>query len=118
MTPTQRSMALLREQGYLPDIVEHFNAYARRRIDLFGWADIVALHPSKTGVLAVQTTTGSNLAARVKKAAEMASFRLWIAAGNAVEFHGWRKVLRAGRGSKLRVWQPIIERVDIHDLLA
>lgn len=116
-SPTQRSSALLRERGYTVDIVEHFNAYARVRHDMFGWADLVALHPSCRGVLAVQTTTGANLTARIAKASAMASFRLWIALGNSVEFHGWRKVLKGGRGTKLRVWEPVVVRYDLNDLL-
>ena len=116
-SPTQRSIAMLREQGYMVDIVEHYNAYAHVRKDMFGWADLVALHPQKRGVLAVQTTTGSNLAARVAKASATASFKLWVACGNAVEFHGWRKVLKAGRGTKMRIWLPAVSRVDLADLL-
>ncbi len=117
MTPTQRSCALLRGQGYLVDIVEHYNAYARVRHDMFGWGDLVALHPSKQGVLAIQTTTGANLAARIEKASQMRSFRLWVAAGNPVEFHGWRKILKNGRGTKALIWQPVIHRVDLADLI-
>lgn len=117
MTPTQRSCALLRQQGYLVDIVESYNAYAHVKHDMFGWADIVALKQGKQGVLAVQTTTGSNLAARIEKASPMASFRIWIAAGNAVEFHGWRKVLRDGRGTKLKIWEPVIQRFSFEDLI-
>ena len=116
-SPTQRSVALLREQGYMVDIVEHFNAYAKVRKDMFGWADLVALHPLKRGVLAVQTTTGSNVAARVTKASEMASFKLWIAAGNPVEFHGWRKILKEGRGTKAKIWAPVVTRYSFDDLV-
>lgn len=99
------------------DIVEHYNAYAHVRRDMFGWADLVALHPQKQGVLAVQTTTGSNLAARVAKASAMASFRLWIAAGNTAEFHGWRKILKGGRGTKARIWEPVVQRFSLTDLI-
>jgi hypothetical protein len=91
ITTTQRSLAELRERGYHPCITEHWNAYARVKHDLFGFLDIVALHPEKRGILGIQTTTASNLSARVHKAAKLKAFTLWILSGNDVEFHGWVK---------------------------
>ena len=90
-TTTQRSLAELRKRGYLPYIAEYWNAHSHTKHDLFGFIDIVALHPEKHGVLGVQTTTASNLMARVHKAEKLKAFSLWIAAGNDVEFHGWLK---------------------------
>lgn len=97
---TQRSLAWLRQNGYLPTVVEHYNPYARRKFDLYGFADIVALKEGLTGLLAVQTTTGAHLQERVRKAEALSSYKLWLACGNRVQFHGWRKL--AGR------WQPMI----------
>lgn len=114
MTPTQRSCALLREQGYIVDIVESYNAFAHVRHDMFGWADIVAIHPKKTGVLAIQTTTASNINARVDKACGMKSFKIWISTGNQVEFHGWRKIYK--KGTRQKIWEPIIIRIDVGDM--
>lgn len=112
--PTQRSMNLLREQGYTVYIVEHFNAFAKVRRDLFGFIDICAIHPDKKGVLGVQTTSGSNLAARIAKAEALPAYALWLRCGNAVEFHGWRKIIT---GKVQRTWQPLIRRFDLSDLL-
>lgn len=114
--PTQRSLNMLREAGYTVYVVEHFNVYAKKRNDLFGFIDIAAIHPDHKGVLGVQTTTGSNLAARKKKAADLASYHLWIAAGNTVEFHGWRKILT---GKKRREWRAVIDRIPApeHDAI-
>lgn len=91
ITTTQRSLAELRRRGYSPWIVEHWNPYAHVKKDLFGFLDIVALHPDRKGLLGVQTTTASNLLARVHKAEKLEAFSLWVAAGNDVEFHGWLK---------------------------
>lgn len=113
-SPTQRSLALLREQGYTVCVVEHFNAFAKIRKDLFGFIDIVALHPQKRGLLGIQTTTGSNLSARKKKAEAIPAYKLWINAGNAIQFHGWRKLKT---GKKQRTWVPIIETTDLSDLI-
>jgi hypothetical protein len=112
-SPTQRSLNLLRERGYLPYITETWNPYSKRRNDLYGFADIVAIKVGEPGVLAVQTTSGTNLSARIKKAESLSAFRLWLAAGNPVEFHGWRKLLT---GKKQRTWQPLIRRFSIQDL--
>ena len=91
MTPTQRSLALLTKQGYTARVTEHWNHYAKIRQDLFGFIDIVALHPEKTGVLGVQTTTADNVAKRITKAMAIEPCRLWLACGNQIEFHGWKK---------------------------
>lgn len=109
MTPTQRSCKLLREQGYTADIAEHYNAFAHVRHDLFGFIDIVAVHPSKPGILGVQTTTGSNLAARISKAQAMPSFFLWLRGGGTLEFHGWRKL--KGR------WEPDVRKFTLLDCI-
>jgi hypothetical protein len=36
MTPTQRSLAALRELGYLVEVVEKWNSFTRTRKDLVG----------------------------------------------------------------------------------
>ncbi|MFZ9649512.1 MAG: hypothetical protein ACO29C_05430, partial [Fluviibacter sp.] len=64
MTPTQRSLAYLRDEGYLVAIVEHWNPFARIRQDLFGFIDLLAIRRDET--LAVQVTA-SGVSARVKK---------------------------------------------------
>lgn len=106
--PTQRSLNLLRERGYTVYVVEHFNAFAKVRRDLFGFIDIVALHPDKKGILGIQTTTSSNLAARITKAQALPAYSLWLDAGNVVEFHGWRKI---GPRGKRKLWQPNIRTI-------
>ena len=35
-SPTQRTLKYLRDKGYTAQVVEHWNAFAKRRIDLFG----------------------------------------------------------------------------------
>lgn len=89
MTPTQRSMAHLRSAGYRVAVVERWNPRARIRQDLFGCIDLLAIKEGET--LAVQTTSGSNVAARVKKIAEAEAIGDIRAAGWAFHVHGWRK---------------------------
>ena len=87
-SPTQRSLAYLREQGYLVTIVERWNPYARVRQDLWGWCDLLAIR--KGEVLAVQVTA-SAVSARIKKIQESETIGPVRDAGIRVVVHGWRK---------------------------
>src|SRR5690606_3511155 len=90
MTPTQRSLKRLREEGYKPWIVEHWNSFAKIRQDLFGFVDILAVKDKET--LGVQTTSYSNISARVKKIKESEYYPILKGAGWRIAAHGWRKV--------------------------
>lgn len=114
-SPTQRTLKNLRNRGYVPWVVEYYHAYARKRKDLYSFIDVVALHPDEQGILGIQTTTGSNLASREKKARALGNYWLWLQAGNDVEFHGWRKIKHETKN--IKVWKPIIRRVSMRDLL-
>lgn len=61
----QRTIALFEERGYQCDTVESYNAFTRRKKDLFGLFDIVAIGKGET--VAIQLTSKSNMSARVKK---------------------------------------------------
>jgi hypothetical protein len=100
MTPTQRSLAKLRAEGFLVAVVEHWNSFVHRRIDLFGFADLLAVR-GDTAVL-VQTTSGPNAAARVSKIKESSSAQLWLSSPTRkIVVHGWAK--RGERG-KRKLW--------------
>jgi carbonic anhydrase len=88
MTPTQRSLAALRELGYLVEVVEKWNSFTRTRKDLWGWADLLAIRRGE--VLAVQVTS-EGVANRVKKVTESETIARVREAGVRVEVHGWRK---------------------------
>ncbi len=88
-SPTQRSLALLRAEGYTAEVVEHWNPHARRRVDLLGIIDVLAIRAGET--LAVQTTSASNAASRRTKIAEHPNTPALRAAGWRLELHGWRK---------------------------
>jgi hypothetical protein len=88
-SPTQRSLAYLREQGYHVEIVERWNAFTKQRKDLWGWADLLAIRRDE--VLAVQVTA-SAVAARVKKIQESDTLGLVREAGIRIHVHGWRKL--------------------------
>ena len=46
-SPTQLSLAKLREEGWFCWITEHYNYYARKKQDLWGFVDIIALKPGQ-----------------------------------------------------------------------
>lgn len=91
-TPTQRSLKHLRNSGYRAAVVEKFNHITKRRADLFEIGDIVAIREGET--VLVQTTSGSNVSARVKKIADCEAIADIRAAGWKVIVHGWRKSSR------------------------
>jgi hypothetical protein len=90
MSPTQRSLKMLRAEGFTVAVTEHWNAFAHIRQDLFGFVDLVALRASET--LAVQTTTADNLSARRRKILASPLLSRVLGAGWRIEIHGWRKV--------------------------
>lgn len=101
MSPLQRSLKYLRDQGWTVEKCETWNPYSKTRHDLFNAFDLVALHASYVGVLGIQVTSGSNVAARVKKLEETPVMPLWKQCGNRAHVHGWRKT---GPRGKAKHW--------------
>ena len=100
ISPMQRSLKALREQNWIAAITEHYNFFAHIRQDLWGLCDILCLKKGK--MLAVQTTTGANLAARKIKVLANPNYPLLKSTGCGIELHGWS--LKGKRG-KRKTWQ-------------
>ena len=111
MSPTARSLALLREMGYQAQVVEYFHGPSRKRRDLFGCIDIVAAH-AELGILGVQATTGSNHSARFKKACRC-PIEAWLAAGARIQIWSWTK---RGKQSERKLWTVRSQQVTLEDL--
>lgn len=92
MSPSARTLALLRKNGWTADITERFISQTRTRKDLFGCIDIAAVRPGET--LGVQATSGSNVSARIKKLQEVPGAKAWLEGNNRLEVHGWRKLAK------------------------
>lgn len=88
-TPTQRSLKLMRDRGYLSAVTERWNPHARIRQDLFGIVDVLCLGDD---IIAVQTTSASNVSARVRKIEDSEALPALRRVGIRVVVHGWRKV--------------------------
>lgn len=91
VSPTSNTLKLLRREGYLPWVTEHWNSFSRKREDLFGCIDVVALRAGSLGVLGIQCTSKSGLSARRKKIRDNPYSDIWIQAGNGLELWGWYK---------------------------
>lgn len=87
LTPTQLTLRHLRSLGYVAAVVETWNPHAMVRQDLLGFIDVLALRGSET--LAVQATSASNVASRVKKIALCQHLGAVREAGWRVEVWGW-----------------------------
>lgn len=100
-SPMQRSLALLRERGWTPWIVERRVPHSAITIDFFGIADIFAAKRGESPLL-VQTTTRGNQAARRVKILASDHLSLLLDSGLHVVVHGWGLV---GRRGERKTWQ-------------
>ena len=94
-SPTKLSLKHLRKTCQAVAVVEHWCAFSRKRNDLFGFIDILALNGPDT--IAVQSTSWGNVSARAKKIAESDHIESVRAAGWTVLIHGWRKNAKTRR---------------------
>ena len=114
MTPTSRTLKRLRDEGWECQVVEQWIAQARRRRDLFGIIDIVAIRSGRT--LGVQATSLSNVSSRVKKVAESGSAGLWIDAGNDLEVWGWGKGKSGYRVRRVRFTMDASRQLALEEI--
>jgi len=101
-SPTQRTLAECARRGWPAQVVERWVPQARRRIDLWGFGDVIALD-DRPGSLLIQCTTTGNAPSRVTKIrTECTALALaWLGAGNRIEVWGW--ALR-GRSGRRKLW--------------
>jgi hypothetical protein len=105
---------MLREENYLADVVEQYNAYSGQRKDLFGIFDILAVDTVVT--LGVQVC-GADFSSHVKKMTEEKREMLLQWLGNPLRMAlliGWRKV-KAKKGGKQMVYRPRIMHFTVDE---
>ena len=105
MSPTQRTRDWLKKRGITSQIVERWNVFARKKQDLLGFGDILAV---SSRIVAIQVTSGDHVAHRIAKIYAEPRAREWLNAGGLIEVHGWRK---CGARGKRKVWS--LRRVAI-----
>lgn len=89
-SPTQRSLKLLKSEGYTAQVTEHWNGFAKVRQDLFNFIDIIGIKSNE--ILGIQTTSYSNISARRNKILANEAAKVWLEAGGTIQIHGWKKV--------------------------
>lgn len=89
MSLTLRTTKHLKEQGYLVATVEHYNSFTRRKHDLFGCIDLLAIGNGET--LAIQVTSRSNMSARIKKIQDNLALPEMLRSKWRILVHGWDK---------------------------
>jgi hypothetical protein len=100
LTPTARTLDLLRRSGYQAAVVEKWLPHAGVRSDLWRFGDVLAVSDRREPrFLIVQCTTLAHTADRLRKARECPELRTWLRAGGAFEVWGW---YRKGKGWEVR----------------
>jgi len=110
MTPTQRTLKYLRDQGYECGMVERWVMIPKHpaggiRKDLFGIIDLLAIKGHET--IGVQSTGQAFAEHHKKLTEEMRGETIgWLDTGvRQLLLIGWRKVKKV-RGKKAMVWRP------------
>jgi len=114
-SPTELSLEYLRKKGYSVAITEHWNPFGKVRQDLFGIIDLVAIKAGEVGVLGIQTTSKSNISARVAKAKNNKDLLVWYKAGNNFIIHGWENGILEEREvvKKKYLPQTVIKQIQV-----
>jgi len=112
-SPTQRSLVYLKEQGFVAQVVERFNPYAKVRVDLFGFIDIVAVSPFGS-IFGIQTTSQENVSTRIKKILAIKEAKIWLEAGGKIVVHGWGK---KGKAGARKLWTISVREINIDDFI-
>jgi hypothetical protein len=111
-SPVERTMKSFRERGFDIDIAERYCAYSRRKNDLFGIIDLVAIKPM-VGIIGIQCC-GKDYSEHDKKILSSELSLKWIRSTGILELWGWRK-LKVKRGGKAVKYQPRVKRYSVLD---
>lgn len=104
--------ALLREQGYMVAKTEHWNHHAKKRQDLFGIIDTLAIHPEPDrAMLAIQTTDAEHRSEHRKKLLTHEVPPVWTLHAK-LELWSWGK---KGAEGKRKLWCVTRERFHMHN---
>lgn len=79
----------MRARGYLCQVTEHWNPFARIRQDLFGFIDVLCIKDGE--IVGVQTTSRSNVSNRYNKIKDHDNIWPVLDSGIRVVIHGWGK---------------------------
>lgn len=120
ISPSSRTLALIREWGWDVDKVERFISFAGKfgqRKDMFGFGDYVAMGDGS--IIAIQSC-GQAFSEHHRKITEdekVSPMALkWIQCGGRLILIGWRKT-KLKRGGKAMRWNPRIKEYKQTDFI-
>ena len=102
-SPVSHTLNLLRRQAWLCAVVEKWIPKVKRRKDLFGFADVLAVSTADKAFLLIQATSDSNVSSRLKKAQARPELAAWLRAGGLFEVHGWSRCGGRWQGRRVSV---------------
>ena len=104
-SPMERTLKVIKAQDLPYWKVEYWNAFSRRRVDLFNIIDVIVLD---NGIVGIQVC-GSDISShklKIMDTEKNATFN-WLSNGGRLEVWGWRKLVKK-RGKKAKKWTPRI----------
>ena len=104
-SPTARTLAWARKQGWIAGVVEKWIPQTKQRKDLFGCIDLICIDPKMNRVFGIQATTGANLSSRLEKAKLLETTPI-VCRSMTLLFIGWRQV---GAKGKRKLWEPRVQ---------
>jgi hypothetical protein len=86
----------MRERGFYAEVVERWNPWARIRVDLFGFLDVLCLGDGE--LVGVQSCSLGDISKRIKKIADHPNLAHVRKAGIRILVQGWKT--RKVKGSR------------------
>ena len=90
MNVNQLTKAEFKRRGWVGEKVEYYITGTRKTKDYFGCIDFIAVDPVHKIVAGIQSTSGDNHNARVKKVAGIKKIYPWLQAGCILEVWSWK----------------------------
>ncbi len=112
MTPTQRTLNEARKRGWQASVVEKWIPQTRRRVDVWGFGDVLAAGGGS--IYLIQATSGSNSSARYRKIVEDCAepAKAWLDSGGRILVWGWRKYKKPVDRKFWRAYEIEITKAD------
>ncbi len=107
-SPTQRTLARLKRDGFTAGVVEKWIPQTKRRLDFLGGIDIIAV--GNGSIVGIQCTSQSNASARVRKLCAEPRLKVWCDNGGKLQVWGWAK---KGPAGKRKLWQVNVQEVTL-----
>lgn len=118
-SPTSRTLERCRKLGWPCGVVERWigppnQPWMRKRVDLFGFIDLIALDGQR-GALGIQACSTGDAARRVAKILieRHAEAMAWLKTGNRIEVWGWSKRGPKGKAKRWAVRVTVLTANDV-----